>query len=157
MHQGQLRARPECPRPPPDSGLRAEHFIAPNLQERQFEANKPTRKRVADLPCIVSGEGGLHRAVVRPLFSRRIVAGSMQPTMTAQLALGVLLMALWRRGKPSALLHPSDQGRPCTSDDLERLLSDQRIPCGIPRSGHAWNNVALERFSSSLKRECGFR
>ncbi|MET4375011.1 hypothetical protein ABIA99_007744, partial [Bradyrhizobium sp. LB12.1] len=30
--------------------------------------------------------------------------------MTAQLVADALLMAIWRRGKPDALLHHSDQG-----------------------------------------------
>jgi putative transposase len=30
--------------------------------------------------------------------------------MTAQLVIDALMMAIWRRGKPVALLHHSDQG-----------------------------------------------
>ena len=34
----------------------------------------------------------------------------MSATMTAQLVADALVMAIWRRGKPDALLHHSDQG-----------------------------------------------
>jgi transposase InsO family protein len=34
----------------------------------------------------------------------------MQPTMTAQLVMDALLMAIFRRGRPQAVLHHSDQG-----------------------------------------------
>jgi putative transposase len=37
----------------------------------------------------------------------------MQASMTAQLVIDALLMALWRRGKPRELLHHSDQGSQC--------------------------------------------
>jgi putative transposase len=34
----------------------------------------------------------------------------MSAGMTAQLVTDALVMAIWRRGKPDALLHHSDQG-----------------------------------------------
>lgn len=36
-------------------------------------------------------------------------------------------MALWRRGKPSALMHHSDQGSQYTSDEFQQLLKAQGI------------------------------
>ncbi len=44
------------------------------------------------------------------LFSRRVVGWSMSAGMTAQLVTDALVMAIWRRGKPDALLHHSDRG-----------------------------------------------
>ena len=49
-------------------------------------------------------------AAVIDLFSRRVVGWSMSAVMTAQLVTDALVMALWRRGTPDALLHHSDQG-----------------------------------------------
>ena len=43
-------------------------------------------------------------AAVIDLFSRRVVGWSMSATMTAQLVTDALVMAIWRRGKPDALL-----------------------------------------------------
>ena len=42
--------------------------------------------------------------------SRRVVGWLMSATMTAQLVTDALVMAIWRRGKPDALLHHSDRG-----------------------------------------------
>jgi len=136
-----------------DLGIRLEHFIAPNLLDREFEATRPNQKWVADFTYIVTGEGWLYLAVVLDLFSRRIVGWSMQSTMTAQLVLDALLMALWRRGKPSELLHHSDQGSQYTSEDFQRLLTDQGITCSMSRKGDVWDNAAMESFFSSLKLE----
>ncbi len=44
-----------------------------------------------------------------------VVGWSMSDSMTAQLVTDALMMAIWRRGKPDALLHHSDQGSQCTS------------------------------------------
>ena len=68
----------------------------------------------------------------------------MQPTMTAQLVLDALLMALWRRGKPNELLHHSDQGSQYTSDDFQRLLGDQGITCSIRRKGAGGGNAPAD-------------
>jgi transposase InsO family protein len=38
------------------------------------------------------------------------VGWSMSTAMTAQLVTDALVMAIWRRGKPDALLHHSDRG-----------------------------------------------
>ncbi|MBB4575708.1 transposase InsO family protein [Rhizobium lentis] len=58
-------------------------------------------------------------------------------------------MAIWRRGKPDALLHHSDQGSQYTSDQFQRLMADH----GMSRSGNVWDNAAMESFFSSLKTE----
>jgi transposase InsO family protein len=48
--------------------------------------------------------------LVIDLFSRPVVGWSMSAAMTAQLVTDALGMAIWRRGKPDALLHHSDRG-----------------------------------------------
>ena len=60
-----------------------------------------------------TAEGWLYVAVVIDLFSRRVVGWSMSAEMTAQLVTDALVMAIWRRGKPDALLHHSDRGSQC--------------------------------------------
>lgn len=87
------------------------------------------------------------------LFSRRIVGWSMQGGMTAQLVIDALMMAVWRRGKPDALLHHSDQGSQYTSEDFQQLLASQGITCSMSRKGNCWDNAAMESFFSTLKIE----
>jgi putative transposase len=110
MRVAKIRANPKPRRKPGDTGVRPEHSIAPNVLERDFTAPGPNQKWVADFTYIWTGEGWLFLAVVLDLFSRRVVGWSMQPSMTAQLVLDALMMALWRRNKPSELLVHSDQG-----------------------------------------------
>jgi putative transposase len=90
---------------------------------------------------------------VMDLYSRRIVGWSMQDGMTSQLVVDALMMAVWRRGKPSALLHHSDQGSQYTSEHFQELLKDQGITCSMSRVGEVWDNSAMESFFSSLKTE----
>ena len=92
-------------------------------------------------------------AAVLDLFSRRVVGWSMSASMTAQLVADALTMAIWRRGKPQALLHHSDRGSQYTSDQFQRLLTDHGVTCSMSRSGNVWDNAAMESFFSSLKTE----
>jgi len=105
-----LRARPRRRRLPPDLGERQASAVAPNVLNRTFEAAWPNRKWIADFTYVWTAEGWLYVAAVIDLFSRRVVGWSMSAVMTAQLVTDALVMALWRRGTPDALLHHSDQG-----------------------------------------------
>ena len=95
----------------------------------------------------------LYVAAVIDLFSRRVVGWSMNAAMTAQLVTDALVMAIWRRGKPDALLHHSDRGSQYTSDQFQRLMADNGVVCSMSRSGNVWDNAAMESFFSSLKTE----
>lgn len=153
MQAAGLQARRKRRRSPTDTGVRPEHSIAANMLERQFEADAPNRKWVADFTYLWTAEGWLFVAAVLDLYSRRIVGWSMSASMTAQLVSDALLMALWRRGKPDELLHHSDQGSQYTSEDFQRLLRDHGIVCSMSRRGDCWDNAAMESFFSSLKTE----
>src|SRR5262249_25432369 len=61
-------------------------------------------------PYVWTAEGWLYVAAVIDLFSRRVVGWSMSAAITAQLVTDALVMAIWRRGRPIALLHHSDRG-----------------------------------------------
>ena len=79
------------------------------------------RKWITDFTYIWTAERWLYVAAVVDLFSRRVVGWSMSATRTAQLVTDALVLAIWRRGKPRALLHPSDRGSQCTSEQFQRL------------------------------------
>ncbi len=125
MRVNALRARPRRRGLPKDAGDRA--VIMPNVLDRQFVADRPNQKWVADFTYIWTAEGWLYVAAVIDLFSRRVVGWSMNANMTAQLVTDALIMAIWRRGKPDALLHHSDQGSP---------IYERAVPAPHGRSWH---------------------
>jgi putative transposase len=153
MRANAMKARPRRRYLPPDTGERVAAAIAPNVLDRQFYATSPNSKWIADFTYIWTAEGWLYLAVVIDLFSRRAVGWSMSASMTAQLVTDALLMAIWRRGKPNALLHHSDQGSQYTSEQFRLLLADNGVTCSMSRSGNVWDNAAMESFFSSIKTE----
>ena len=148
-----LRARPRRRRLPSDEGDRQIATVPANILDRQFAAERPNQKWIADFTYIWTAEGWLYVSAVIDLFSRRVVGWSMSAGMTAQLVADALLMAVWRRGKPNELLHHSDQGSQYTSEQFQRLMADSGIACSMSRSGNVWDNAAMESFFSSLKTE----
>jgi putative transposase len=153
MQAQAFKARPRRRRLPPDLGERQTAAIAPNVLNRSFDALAPNRKWIADFTYVWTAEGWLYVAAVVDLFSRRVVGWSMSAEMTAQLVTDALVMAIWRRGKPDALLHHSDRGSQYTSEQFQRLMADNGVACSMSRSGNVWDNAAMESFFSSLKTE----
>jgi putative transposase len=146
------RARPRRRGLPTDEGERS---VSPasNVLDRQFTAERPNQKWIAAFTYIWTAEGWLYVAAVIDLFSRRVVGWSMKAEMNAQLVADALVMAIWRRGKPDALLHHSDQGSQYTGQQFQTLMSDNGVTCSMSRSGNVWDNAAMESFFSSLKTE----
>jgi putative transposase len=153
MRAQALRARPRRRGLPVDRGERPLAAPAGNVLDRQFEAAGPNQKWVADFTYLWTAEGWLYVAVVLDLYSRRAVGWSMQTSMTAQLVTDALMMAIWRGGKPDALLHHSDRGSQYTSEQFQRLLGELGVTCSMSRSGNVWDNSAMESFFSTLKTE----
>jgi putative transposase len=148
-----LKARPRRRRLPLDRGQRQVAAVAPNVLDRAFEASAPNCKWIADFTYLWTAEGWLYVAAVIDLFSRRVVGWSMNAEMTVQLITDALVMAIWRRGKPDALLHHSDRGSQYTSEQFQKLMADHGVVCSMSRSGNVWDNAAMESFFSSLKTE----
>src|ERR1700683_5167349 len=117
MRMNALRARPRRRGLPKDDGARS-LSVAPNLLDRQFAAERPNQRWIADFTYIWTAEGWLYVAAVIDLFSRRVGGWSMQAEMTAQLVTDALVMAIWRRGRPDALVHHSNQGSQYTSEQV---------------------------------------
>ncbi len=61
-------------------------------------------------PYIRTWQGWLFLAVVVDLYARKVVGWSMKPTLSRELAIDALLMAVWRRKPTGPVVVHSDQG-----------------------------------------------
>jgi putative transposase len=128
--------------------------IAPNLLDRQFTAEAPNQKWVADLSYIDTDEGWLYLATVMDLFSRRIVGWAMADHMETSLVEQAMRMALIRRQPGTGLLHHSDRGSQYASKDYRALLAAWGITVSMSRTGDCYDNAVMESFFGTLKTEC---
>ena len=137
----------------PSTDSRHSLAVAPNLLRRNFQAQAPNQKWLADLTYIRTGQGWLHLAVVLDLFSRKIVGWAMHQTLTSHLVSQALTMALQNRPASSGLLHHSDRGVQYAAADYQQLLAQYQIQASMSRTGNVYDNAPMESFFSTLKCE----
>ena len=123
------------------------------MLDRQFTADQPNRKWMADFTYVWTAEGWLYVAAVIDLFSRRVVGWSMKAEMTAQLVTDALVMAIWRRGKPGCAVASLRPRQPIHQRAVSASDGRNGVDCSMSRSGNVWDNAAMESFFSSLKTE----
>ncbi|HGF4687592.1 TPA: IS3 family transposase [Escherichia coli] len=127
--------------------------VAPNRVQRQFTVVRANQVWVTDITYIRTWQGWLYLAVVIDLFARNVVGWSMKPTLSRELALDALMMAVWRRKPDGEVIVHSDQGSQYGSDDWQRFCRANNLAPSISRRGNCWDNAVVESFFSSLKKE----
>lgn len=129
--------------------------IAPNRLNRDFSAERPNEKWVADITYIDTTEGWLYLALVLDVFSRRIVGWAMDVHRETDLVERALRMAL-RQRQPTfgELLHHSDRGGQYASFSYQRLLQSYGVTVSMSRTADPYDNALMESCIGTLKTEC---
>jgi putative transposase len=129
------------------------HPVAANLLDRNFTADRPNQRWVTDISYVWTDEGWCYLAVILDLFSRAVVGWALDTTLTTQLPLRALDMAVRRRVPGASLLHHSDRGCQYTSQEYREALDDLGIDVSMSRKGNCWDNAVAESFFSTIKAE----
>jgi transposase InsO family protein len=127
--------------------------VAPNLLERRFQVDAPNKVWVTDITYIWTREGWLYLAAILDLFSRAVVGWAMSESLSRELALRALDMALTTRRPLSGLVHHSDRGCQYASADYQHALAANGLVCSMSRKGDCWDNAVAESFFATLKTE----
>ena len=125
---------------------------APDLVERQFQADAPDQLWVADITYVPTWTGFLYLAVVVDAFSRRIVGWSMANHLRTELVLEALDMALWQR-RPATVVHHSDQGCQYTSYAFGKRCREMGVRPSMGSVGDCYDNAMAESFFATLECE----
>ena len=143
----------------------AEQKRPEDLVKRNFKATAPNRLWVADITYVWTWEGFAYTAFVTDVFARYIVGWRVATSLSTDLPLDALEMAIWtRRGQSlEHLVHHSDRGVQGGFERSSQHLSDGGVPgwelagsrrrrgrCGARctrRGGHRAGNES--RFRSS--------
>jgi putative transposase len=129
------------------------HRVAPNLLNRDFAADQPDQKWLADITYIPTLEGWLYLAAILDLFSRRIVGWAMSDRITVDLTLAALKMAIRQRKPRPGLIHHSDQGSQYTDRRYQELLNAYHIRCSMNGVASWYDNAPMESFFGTVKSE----
>ncbi len=131
--------------------------IAPNLLNRNFEADRPNQKWVVDISYIWTREGWLYLAVVLDLHSRRVIGWAVSNRMKRDLAIRALNMAIALRRPPKGCIHHSDRGSQYCSHDYQKVLRQHGFKVSMSGKGNCYDNAAMETFFKTIKAELIWR
>jgi len=126
---------------------------APDLLQRDFTAESPDRRWVADITEFACWDGTLYLAGIKDLCDQSIVGWSMGVRQTTDLVVNALVMALGRRRPDGELVHHADRGPQYTSLEFSTRLADWGIAPSFSRAGNCFDNAAMESTWATIKRE----
>jgi putative transposase len=127
--------------------------VAPNLLNRQFEAQRPNEKWVTDVTEFNVKGQKLYLSPVMDLYNGEIVAWQSSTRPSFDLVGTMLRKALSRLGCDERPLLHSDQGWQYQMAAWRGLLDQRALRQSMSRKGNCLDNAAMESFFGTLKAE----
>jgi putative transposase len=126
-----------------------------DLLERDFDAERPNERWVADITYVPTVSGWCYTAFVMDLYSRGIAGWAVADHLRAELALDALEMGIWAREHriDGRLIHHSDRGVQYTSICYTGRLEELGAARSVGSKGDSYDNAAAEALNSLYKRE----
>jgi putative transposase len=128
-----------------------------DLVERDFTATAPNQLWVVDFTYVATFAGFVYVAFAIDVFSRMIVGWRAARTMTTDLPLDALDMALWHRGRAgrevTGLIHHSDAGSQYLSLRYSQRLLDAGVKASVGSVGDSYDNALAETVNGLYKAE----
>ncbi|MFQ6550550.1 IS3 family transposase [Aestuariibius sp. 2305UL40-4] len=131
--------------------------IAPNLLNRDFQADHPNQKWAGDISYVWTHEGWLYLAVILDLHSRRVIGWAVSNRMKRDLAIRALKMVIALRQPPKGCIHHTDRGSQYCSHDYQKILRQHGFKVSMSGKGNCYNNSAVETFFKTIKAELIWR
>jgi transposase InsO family protein len=126
---------------------------APDRLERDFTAERPDERWVADISEFACVDGKLYLAGIKDLCDRGLAGWSMGERQTTDLVVSALVMALARRAPDGDLVHHADRGCQYTSLEFTNRLAAWGIDASYGSTGDCFDNAAMESTWAAIKRE----
>lgn len=127
--------------------------IAPNLLERNFQADRPNQKWVTDVTEFSLFGQKLYLAPILDLYSRDIVSYAVTNSPSFRLVTDMLEQAFQKIPADTSLILHSDQGWQYQMKPYQRMLIAKGIRQSMSRKGNCLDNAVMENFFGILKSE----
>ncbi|MDR5818835.1 MULTISPECIES: IS3 family transposase [unclassified Caballeronia] len=127
--------------------------IAPNVLQRQFDADAPNQKWVTDITEFRVGERKLYLSPVLDLYNGEIVAYETATRPAFAMVASMIKKAFKRLGAGDRPVIHSDQGWHYQMGAYQALLSQRALTQSMSRKGNCHDNAAMESFFGTLKSE----
>jgi transposase InsO family protein len=133
-----------------------EHRVVPNLLNRQFKQEIPSKVLLTDITYLNYQNGQrAYLSVIKDGSTGQILAQYLSDRITMELATNTLLKLKKNRNfkkAKDALIH-SDQGTHYTHPDFQKLVKKLGLRQSMSRRGNCWDNAPIESFFGHLKDE----
>lgn len=130
--------------------------IAPDLVQRKFKVETRDEVWVSDVTFIKCFTGWLYLCVILDLYSRKVVSWKISLKNDSELIVDALNLAIISRNPSKGLIFHTDRGSNYCSNDVRKLLANNKIRRSNSRKGNCWDNAVAESFFATLKREIEF-
>ncbi len=130
---------------------RHSHRIYPNLIKDKIVTGI-NQVWCSDITYIRIFTGFVYLAVIIDIYSRKIVGYAIAKTLSPELTIAALHMAIANRNTDE-LIHHSDQGVQYASSDYVSLLEEHDIRISMSAKGNPYDNAYVESFFKTLKQE----
>lgn len=127
--------------------------IAPNLLERNFEADKPNQKWVTDVTEFSLFGQKLYLSPILDLHSRDIIAYTIYERPVLHMVTDMVEEAFVHLPDNTGLILHSDQGWHYQHKQYQHMLSEKGIRQSMSRKGNCLDNAVIENFFGLLKSE----
>ncbi len=126
---------------------------APNILDRNFEAETPNEKWVTDITEFKLFGEKLYLSPMLDLFNGEIITYTIDSRPRYSLVRTMLDQAFERLTDEDKLLIHSDQGWHYRMPQYKHLLKEHKITQSMSRKGNCYDNAVMENFFGILKSE----
>lgn len=131
------------------------HYISPNVLNREFKVSEPAKAWVSDITYIQTIKGFMYLTVIMDLFDRKIIGWSLSDTMnTKATTLPAWEMAINNREITKELIFHSDRGVQYANKLFtDTLDSSKFVRRSMSRRENHTDNAVCESFFTFFKAE----
>jgi putative transposase len=127
--------------------------VAPNILERNFQADKPNQKWVTDVTEFSLFGQKIYLSPILDLFNSEVISYSIKFRPTFNLVADMLEQALEVLKPEDELILHSDQGWHYQMAKYQKTLKERNITQSMSRKGNCLDNAVIENFFGILKTE----
>lgn len=127
--------------------------IAPNLLNRNFQADRPNQKWTTDITEFSLFSRKLYLSPILDLYNGEIVSYEISEHPVLQQVTNMLKNAFAKISDNTQLIFHSDQGWQYQHKTYQKMLSDKGIRQSMSRKGNCLDNSVMENFFGLLKSE----
>lgn len=134
------------------------YYTSPNVLNRKFVVNAPSKVWVSDITYIQTKKGFLYLTIIMDLYDRKIIGWSLGTRLsTLKTTIPAWEMAVKNRIVYDGLIFHSDRGIQYANKAFTTKLDSYKCVRSMSRKGDHLDNCVSESFFSSFKRELIYR